>query len=621
MCGIAGSFGSDVPDPDRIRGTLALMRHRGPDAEGTWTGMVGRNNVTLLHSRLSIIDLDPRANQPFVDGGNVLVYNGELYNYLELRTDLEARGHAFRTRSDTEVLHRAWCEWGLACTERFEGMWAFALIDLGAGRLVLSRDRFGEKPLYYLHRGKTIYFGSEIKLLAALSGAAPTVDAKQLRRYLVNGYRSLYKQPATFFEDVHELPAGASACLREPGPVDARRYWRLSYAPRPMTRDAAVAGARERVEEALRLRLRADVPLAFCLSGGVDSSALAAVAVGKFDADVHAFSIVDGDERYDESENILATVDALRCRHRVIRTSTEGFLDRMSDLVAYHDAPVATISYYVHAFLSEAIAAAGYKVAISGTGADELFTGYYDHYGLWLARMSGRVGFERLIEDWRDGYGSFVRNPVLRNPLAFLRNPRERGYIYLDRGTFNSLLVEPLDEDFFEERFVDDPLRNRMLNELFHEVVPVILHEDDRNSMRWSVENRSPYLDRSLAEFLYTVPGEHLIRDGYAKSLLRDSVAGVLPDKVRLDKRKRGFNASIDSLLDRRDPEVVDRLLADGPIFDIVKRDAFARFLDGDMTENSFSKFLFGFVSAKLFLESGLASGAGLARPRAAVAA
>lgn len=621
MCGIAGSFGPDVPDPDRIRGTLALMRHRGPDAEGVWTGMVGRNNVTLLHSRLSIIDLHPRANQPFVDGDNVLVYNGELYNYLELRTDLEARGHVFRTRSDTEVLHRAWCEWGLACTERFEGTWAFAMLDLRSNRLVFSRDRFGEKPFYYLHRGKTIYFGSEIKLLAALSGAAPTVDAKQLRRYLVNGYRSLYKQPATFFEDVRELPAGASACLREPGPVDARRYWRLSYAPRPMTRDEAVAGARERVEEALRLRLRADVPLAFCLSGGVDSSALVAVATKKFNADVHAFSIVDGDERYDESENIQATVSALNCHHRVIRTSSEGFLDRMSDLIAYRDAPVATTSYYAHSFLSESIGAAGYRIAVSGTGADELFTGYYDHYGLWLARMSGRVGFERLIEDWRDGYGSFVRNPVLRNPRAFLDNPRERGHIYLDRETFNSLLVEPLDEDFFEECFVDDPLRNRMLNELFHEVVPVVLHEDDRNSMRWSVGGRSPYLDRNLAEFLYTVPGEHLIRDGYAKSLLRDAVAGVLPDKVRLDKRKRGFNASIDSLLDRRDPMVVDRLLADGPIFDIVKRDALARFLDGDMTENSFSKFLFGFVSAKLFLESGLASGAGLARPRAAVAA
>ncbi len=624
MCGIAGSFGPDVPDPDRIRRTLALMRNRGPDAEGVWSGAVGRNDATLLHSRLSIIDLDPRANQPFVDGDHVLVYNGEIYNYLELRTDLEARGHAFRTRSDTEVLHRAWREWGLACVERFEGMWAFALIDREAGRLVLSRDRFGEKPLYYLHRGGTIYFGSEIKLLAALSGAAPAVDAKQLRRYLVNGYRSLYKQPATFFEDVRELPAGASACLREPGPVDARRYWRLSYAPRPMTREEAVAGARERVEEAVRLRLRADAPLAFCLSGGVDSSALAAVAARKFDADVHAFSIVDGDERYDESENILATVDALNCRHHVIRTSAEGFLDRMSDLVAYHDAPVATISYYVHAFLSEAIGAAGYKVAVSGTGADELFTGYYDHYGLWLAEMSGRIGpgagFERLIEDWRSGYGSAVRNPVLRNPLAFLDNPRERGHIYLDRETFNALLVEPLDEDFFEERFVDDPLRNRMLNELFHEVVPVILHEDDRNSMRWSVENRSPYLDRALAEFLYTVPGEHLVRDGYAKSLLRDAVADAFPDKVRLDKRKRGFNASIDSLLDREDPEVVDRLLADGPIFDVVRRDAFARFLGGDMTENSFSKFLFSFVSAKLFLESALASGADAARPRAAAA-
>ena len=617
MCGIAGSFGADVPDRDRVRRTLASMRNRGPDAEGAWSGVIGDNNVTLLHSRLSIIDLDPRANQPFVDGDEVLVHNGELYNYLELRADLEARGHGFRTGSDTEVLLHAYREFGPSCTERFEGMWAFALLDRRANRLVLSRDRFGEKPLYYLHRGGTLYFGSELKLLAALSGATLTVDAKQLRRYLVNGYRSLYKQPATFFEEARELPAGTSACVRAPGRVHPRRYWRLSHAPRSMTRDEAVDGARERLENAVRLRLRADVPLAFCLSGGVDSSALAAVAVRRFGADIHTFSIVDRDERYDESENIRATVAALECGHRAIRTSTEGFLDRMSRLVAYHDAPVATISYYVHAFLSEAIAAAGYKVAVSGTGADELFTGYYDHYGFWLARMSGRVGFERLIEDWRGSYGAFVRNPVLRNPLAFVDDPGERRHIYLDRATFNALLVEPLDEDFFEERFVDDPLRNRMLNELFHEVVPVILHEDDRNSMCWSVENRSPYLDRALAEFLYTVPAEHLIRDGYAKSLLRDAVADLLPDAVRLDKRKRGFNASIDSLLDRRDTRTIDRLLADGPIFDVVKRDAFARFLRRDMTENSFSKFLFGFVSAKLFLESDLASGAARARAAA----
>ena len=198
-----------------------------------------------------------------------------------------------------------------------------------------------------------------------------------------------------------------------------------------------------------------------------------------------------------------------------------------------------TISYYVHDFLSEAIAARGYKVAISGTGADELFTGYYDHYGFWLAAMADRPDFETLLADWRAGYGSVVRNPVLRDPATFRRNPDERSHIYLDRDVFNALLREPLDEDFIETRYTADTLRNRMLNELKHESVPVILREDDLDSMRHSIENRSPYLDRELARFLFTVPPEHLIHDGMPKWLLRAAGAGVVPDAVRLDRRKR----------------------------------------------------------------------------------
>jgi asparagine synthase (glutamine-hydrolysing) len=604
MCGIAGAIGPRLPDPDRIARTLDLMRNRGPDARGAHCESMGDVRVALLFTRLAIIDLDPRSNQPFIDDDAVLVFNGEIYNHVEVRRELEAEGCVFRTKSDTEVLLKAWRRWGEDAFDRLEGMWAFALLDRRAGRVILSRDRFGEKPLYLWRRGETLYFGSEVKFLAALAGEKPEPDTEQIRRFLVNGYRSLYKRPRTWFKGIEEFPKSAFAELRNGVDLRPRAYWRLEHRPNAaMTAEEALEGARERLTEAMRLRLRADTPIALCLSGGVDSTVLAGLAVKTLGCDIHTFSIIDTDERYDERDKIELTTAFLGCPNHKVHTASDGFFDRLAAQTAYHDGPVATISYYMHAFLSEAMSTAGFRVAISGTGADELFTGYYDHYGYWLAEMSGRPDFPRLLEDWRNGYGTFVVNPLLRDPLTFLRNPQERGHMTLDAALFSSFLVEPFDEPFEETRFCPGLLRNRMLNELFIDSTPIILREDDMNSMRWSVENRSPYLDRRLAEFMFRTPSEHLIRDGYPKYLLRAAGRGVAHDAVLTEKRKRGFNASIDSLIDRKDPAARARLLDDGPIFDLVRRDAVENFINGSLTDNSFSKFLFSFVASKLFLE------------------
>ncbi|MBM3602063.1 MAG: asparagine synthase (glutamine-hydrolyzing) [Alphaproteobacteria bacterium] len=603
MCGIAGAIGAARPDRDRIERTLRLMSRRGPDGSRFHQERVGGQNVTLLFARLAIVDLDDRSMQPFIQDDIVLVTNGELYNYVELKSELEAKGQVFRTTSDTEVLLQAWRHWGEAAFDRMEGMWAFALIDRKRAKVVLSRDRFGEKPLYVWQQGDTLYFGSEIKFLAELSGRKPDVDAAQVKRYLVNGYKSLYKRPHTYYREVAELPAASYAIVDGSKPITPQPYWQLAYRPRAMSMTEAIEGTRAALDEAVRIRLRADVPIAFCLSGGIDSTMLVGIAAKRYGQKLHTFSIIDSDERYHELDNIDATVEFLDCESFRVHTSTEGFFERLRALVGYHDAPVATITYYLHAFLSEAIHARGYRVAVSGTAADELFTGYYDHYSMWLAEMSGRSDFSRLVEDWKGSYGAYVQNPVLKDPLAFVRNPAERGHIYLNADLFQQWLVHPFEEKFEETHFTDNLLRNRMLNELFHEATPVILKEDDLNSMYYSVENRSPYLDRRLAEFLYTVPAEHLIRDGYAKWLLRAAGEGIVVDRVRLDKRKRGFNASIDSLVDRTNNATRQRLLSDGPIFDIVRRDAIEAFLDGSMNDNSFSKFLFSFISAQQFLE------------------
>ncbi len=606
MCGIAGSFGPIEPDRESIARTLKLMSNRGPDAHGCRKLTVRGQPLALLHSRLSIIDLDERANQPFAADGCVLSFNGEIFNFVELRRELEALGHKFATQSDTEVIIKAYRHFGDGFVDRMEGMWAFALVDERKQVLILSRDRFGEKPLYYAEWGGVLYFASEAKALAALANRIPSPDHEQVRRYLVNGYKALYKSPRTYFTDIHEFPAASYAIISTPQMATPIRYWRLEYAPQAISRSDALAEVRERLMRAVEIRMRADVPIAFCLSGGVDSTALALIANKQFGRDISTFSIIDQDQRYDESENLEVTVSELGCSHEFIETSTDHFLDGMRDLVAYHDAPVATISYYVHAFLSEAISKAGFKVAISGTGADELFTGYYDHYGYWLASQSARPDFDDLIMDWRESLGAFVQNPLLQDPRAFAKNPGQRGHIYLNSEHFSALLRDPFEEVFAETRYSGDLLRNRMLNEIHHEAIPVLLREDDLNSMRWSVENRSPFLDRSLSEFLFTVPNEHLIDRGYTKSLLRDAVADLTQTDVIWDKRKRGFNASIDSVLDRNDPDTIECLLAPGPIFDIVDRNAMEGLLTKDMTDNSYSKFLFSFVSSKMFLESDL---------------
>lgn len=603
MCGIAGAIGRIEISPERLRHTLKLMHHRGPDHFKSEIISIGHHRVSLLFSRLSIIDLDPRAMQPLTRDHLTIVTNGELYNHIELKAELSNLGHKFRTRSDTEVMLAAWQEWGEKALDKMEGMWAFVLIDKVKNQLTLCRDRFGEKPLFMWTHNGVLYFGSEPKYIARLAGSKPDVNIDQVQRFLVNGYKSLHKQPQTFLKNIREVPPAHYITFYNGQLSLPKPYWSLKYKPESISRESAIEGVKYHLKNSLRLRMRADVPVAFCLSGGVDSTTLCGIAAKEINNDIKTFSIIDSDERYNEKKNIDAQVKYIGCQNYQLPTNTKKFFDRLAKLIKYHDKPVATLTYYLHSFMSEQISNSGCRVAISGTGADELFTGYYDHYSFWLAEMSNKSNHSQLKSDWAASYGKYVQNPKLKDPDVFSNNPNYRGHIYLNSEHFCSWLNEPFKEPFKETRYSRNNLRNRMLNEINHETIPVILREDDLNSMFYSVENRSPYLDKNLAEFLFTVPSEHLIYNGYPKYLLRSAGEDYVCKSVLWDKRKRGFNAPIDSLVDRNDRETKERLLSDSPIFDLVKRDAIEIFLKADLSENSFSKNLFSFISAKLFLE------------------
>lgn len=608
MCGIAGYIGPSRLSQTRLDACRALMGRRGPDAFGQVqrTTADGRQ-VHLLHSRLAILDLDPRANQPFETAGGLLSYNGEIYNYLELRDALEQDGEILAGSGDTPVLARLLARDGAAAPERCEGMFAFAWLAAD-GTLMLGRDRFGEKPLYLLRDGDGgLFFGSEAKFLFALAGRRPPVNLRQLRRYLVNGYKSLYKSGETFFEGLSELPAGHVATVGQDGRLDSRPFWRPTFGTEPsgMSYDEAVAGARERLIRSVELRLRADVPVAFCLSGGIDSNALIGAARRELGYDVHGFTIVNSDSRYEERDMVEAAVRKHNLRHTPIPLETDRFLSNLRELIRQHDAPVYTITYYAQWRLMSAVAEAGYKVSVSGTGADEIFSGYFDHHNAYLAAMASDdpQRHAEALEDWQAEVAPIVRNPFLQDPDYFVRRPYARDHIYLDAERFAGFLTQPFYEPFAEVGFTETLLRNRMANELFAESVPVILHEDDLNAMYFSVENRSPFLDTALFDWCQRIPTRHLVRNGRAKAVLRDAARGLAPDALLDNPRKVGFNAPIRDYLDLADPDVRAELMADSPVFEVVRRDRIAALLDEAELRNSQSKFLFNFVNAKLFLE------------------
>lgn len=607
MCGIAGFYGFSAPDDGKVANCLSLMHRRGPDASGIYRYRVASGeSLCLLHTRLGIIDLDPRSNQPLQRGSKVIALNGELYNYLELKSTAEKFG-VLTTASDTETLLYLLAGLGTASLDLCEGMWAFAYFDETTGTLQLCRDRFGEKPLYLYQTADGVFFASEIKFIAALLGERLRVNQDQIRRYMVNGYRALYKTGETFFQGVTELPAGTFMEII-PGRIDVpRAYWRPKIKINPsMTFPEAVEGAQSALLDAIKIRLRADVPLAFCMSGGIDSNGLISIAHNRLGYDVHGFTIVNRHARYAEQDMVDLAVREQGLRHRAIHLDTNNFLPRLKRLVEYHDAPVYTVSAYTHWLMMEAIAEHGYKVVISGTGADELFSGYYDHQLFYLSEIKGKVSdaeYQQSLAAWRQHIEPITQNPLLKDPFHFEKEPGDRRHLYMNADTYASCLRNEWSEPFVEKNYGVGLLRNRMLNELFVETIPPPLHEEDLNAMYYSIENRSPYLDRHLFEYCNTIPTRHLIRDGAAKAVLRSALRGIVPDAILDNRRKTGFNAPLLDLLDLSDPDVQAYLLDNSPFYDLVNRSAMESLLRQPDPDHHTNLFLFYALSARIFME------------------
>ena len=484
-------------------------------------------------------------------------------------------------------------------------MWSFAIYDKKEDFLFISRDRFGEKPLFYLVDNNSFYFGSEIKFIQHLCKKKIAVNQSMIQNFLINGYRFINKTNSSFFEKVKKLNSGHSIIIKNGKVKKIFKYWdKKVNQDETMSLNDALVGTKTKLINSLRLRTRADVPVAFCLSGGLDSTILASLAAKELNLRFKTFSIVDDDERYNEKLNIMQTINDLGCEYELIKLKKLNFIEKMESLISYHDSPISTISYFVHSLISEKASKEGYRVVISGTGADELFTGYYDHFIYFLKEIEKFNLYNESLQYWNIYIKKFLRNPILKSPHSFLKNNNFKNFLYDSWKKNLNFMKSKTFKIFDDKKKYNDLLRNRMFNELFYEVIPVILHEDDMNSMMNSIENRSPYLDTDLYKFAFSIPTRYLIKKAFSKYILRECMKQTISKKIRIDRQKKGFNSSLLSLIDLKNSDTRDYFLDNrSKIADYIELKKLKKIFQKNELDNATNKFLFSFMSCKIFLE------------------
>ena len=535
MCGIGGVVGGG-PTPLAVLERMACeMAHRGPDGQGTWS----EETAGLAFRRLAIIDLDERSNQPMHLGSLHLVFNGEIYNYIELRAELRGLGHAFHTEGDAEVLLHAWAQWGEGALDRFNGMFAFAIWDAAAAVLTLATDPFAEKPLFYHRRGERLTFASDVRALRAADPSIGIPDERALRDYVA--LAMMPALPATFFADVQRLPGAHLARFRD-GSLELHRYWSPLQIDVPATPQEAAVELGELLSDSVRLRLRSDVPVGTSLSGGIDSSAIVSrCAQIAGDHRRHAFTAAfDGFSRDEWRYASQVASGAGVERHHAVRPTLDELLADLERLVYDQEEPFGSTSIYAQWRVMAAARAAGITVMLDGQGADELFGGYPGSDGWALATMGWRAALSGVIHDRRLAAPLAVALGAPRLPQSWVARYRLRAASpYVSTQAAQAAAGERDPEPTWAPG--GSPLRRALLAQTFRLSLPQLLRYADRNSMAHSIELRLPFLDRRIAEFALSLPAGLLYRDGYRKQVLRDAVRAEVPAEVLARRDKVGY--------------------------------------------------------------------------------
>jgi asparagine synthase (glutamine-hydrolysing) len=543
MCGIAGIIVLDGESLERslIVSMVDSVSHRGPDGEG----ILIEKNVAIGHRRLAILDLSPDGIQPMSSANGMLsiVFNGEVYNYVELRSYLRSKGHNFRTQTDTEVILAAYREWGQDCVRHFNGMWAFAIYDKENKKIFCSRDRFGKKPFYYINNGKYFAFGSEIRQLKRFTDTSVNMDT--LIKFLVFGKAEPTTE--TFFAEIFKLQGGHNLefDLRTSS-IRIDRYYTISFHPEvaQLSIEEAKRQFLDTFSDAIRLRLRSDVPVGTCLSGGLDSSIIAGFACQQSnaaDGQFVAVTAISEQASNDESAFASKVVSKFGMRWLTTKPNYEDFAIALPEIMDAQEEPFPSASIAMQFFVMKCVKANNIPVLLDGQGGDETFLGYEKYFAAYYRmciRRKGVVGALRAIHkhksmmSWWDIAGTYC---LFNFPFVRWLRDRRRHFYFKNRPpTFDAIRrSSKANKDF----------SHLQVAEIESVSLPALLRYEDKNSMWHSIETRLPFLDYRLVEFALSLPVEYKITDGWTKYILRFAVDGLLPEKITWRRDKLGFEA------------------------------------------------------------------------------
>jgi asparagine synthase (glutamine-hydrolysing) len=561
MCGIAGVIAPSrgMETSNAVRACVARLRHRGPDQQQVVGEACGAFNVLLGHTRLAIIDLTPGGSQPMMsgDGRYTIVFNGEIYNYPELRKKLQSQGVRFSSESDTEVLLEAWAAWGPACLTQLVGMFAFAVLDRRERTVTLVRDAFGVKPLFWSRDDQGLRFASELPALAGMAAATPQLDRTVTIEYLLSGTQDL--GPETFVRGISSLlPAHLMKFSLENGTMKTERWWTPSLAESgPASRQDAAEQLRDLFLESVRLHMRSDVPVGVALSGGIDSSAIVCGIRHLFpEADLHTFSYVAEDGAISEERWIDAVNGHVRATPHKVRASAGGLAEDLDALITAQGEPFGGTMLYAQYCVFRAARDAGVKVVLEGQGGDEMLGGYGGFPGFVMRSRLERLdllGAARFAGAWwwnhrHRGAGRW-RALVGELPLpGRARRARNRRLAAISsKPWLHANPTEPgLETDFgtpYRGSARGRRLAETLLLSMTRYSLPHLLRYGDRNAMAFSIENRVPFVTLPIAEFVLRLPERHLVSsDGGTKSIFRLAMRGIVPDVILDRHDKVGFS-------------------------------------------------------------------------------
>ena len=548
MCGINGfSWG----DEGLVRVMNEAIRHRGPDDEGVYVD----DSVSLGHVRLAIIDLSPKGHQPMryeKDGREVwIVYNGEIYNFMELRRELEKKGYAFNSNTDTEVILAAYLEWGFDCVKRFNGMWAFAIYDKTKKLLFLSRDRFGIKPLYYYYDGRNIIFSSEIKAILKHKIKREPNDAV-IFDFLY--YNLLDHTEDTFFKGIKRLMPGHNAIFNlRTRELRSIKYYDLHERLGKLGKaEEDPATFRELFKKAVKRRLIADVPVGSCLSGGLDSSSIVCMMRElEKNREIKTFSLIFPGFKLDESKYQESVVQKCKVKRYTTTFTAEDILKDLEDLIYTQEEPFSTLSIYGQYRVMKLANENGMKVLLDGQGSDEILAGYHYFFGYYFAELFRKfkwiklakevLAYHKIHKSW-----SPLLNMILYLSPKFIRRTLwRRRFKYLTDNFVERYKNRKSKELQWSIKSLNEAL---LLAETYYSL-PHLLRFEDKNSMRWSIESRVPFCDHELVEYVLSLPAEAKLERGITKKILREALRGILPEDIRTRISKIGFATPDEDML------------------------------------------------------------------------